>query len=369
MRIALYVDNLIGFEGSTRLEIELANSLNADIITAGYNPKINDWMRIKGKVIDLGNRSSKFSIPLSYFFEAPLRFLFCKNFKYDLHIFSGNSTIYAARKTNNNMLLCLTPDRFFYDLKQWKLKNSGLIRNIVFRLYIYLFQNKDQEIIKNYMRTIVSISKNVQKRVKKYYGRSSFVIYPQFDTKRFKFDKFGDYFLAVSRLMPEKRMDLIATAFTNMPDKKLVIVGNGPENNKIRKIINGHKNISLLNNVQDEKLHSLYGNCLATIYMPIDEDFGFIPLEGMASGKICVAADEGGCKETVVDKKTGFLIPASESSIINTVSSFKASNATKMKDACIKQAQKFDTKVIHKQWKQFLSNQFQGTSRLNVKKL
>lgn len=170
----------------------------------------------------------------------------------------------------------------------------------------------------------------------------------------FKFEQFGDFYLAVSRLNPEKRISLIAKAFTKLPQKKLIIVGSGPEKNKILKIINNNKNIQLLVDVNEEELANLYSNCLAVIYMPIDEDFGLVPLEGMASGKVCIAADEGGCKETVIDGKTGFLIKATEKNIINIINDFNINQAKKMKSDCINQAKRFSIEKCIREWKKEL---------------
>jgi glycosyltransferase involved in cell wall biosynthesis len=145
-------------------------------------------------------------------------------------------------------------------------------------------------------------------------------------------------------------MSLVAKAFTKLPNKRLVIVGDGPEKNKILQIINNYKNIKLLVNVNDNELQDLYSNCFALIYMPVNEDFGLVPLEGMASGKICIAANEGGCKETVIDGKTGFLITASEKNIINTINKLNIKKVEKMKDDCIRQANKFNIDDYAKKW-------------------
>jgi len=355
MRIGIYVDSLIGIGGATRVQIELANNLNADIITAGFNPEVTKWFPIKGKIIDIGNLTHKFNGAISYFFESPLRFLFCKSFNYDLHIFMGTSSIFASKKENNNVWFCFSPNRFMYDMKEWKLSNSDIFRRYIFKLHVLMFQRKDQEVIKNNFRTIIAQTKTVKQRIKKYYRKKSSIIYSPLNTSIYNFKEFGDFYLAVSRLTAEKRMDLIAKAFTKMAHKKLILVGDGPDRHKLEQIIKGHNNIKFLKTVDEKKLIDLYANCFAVIYMPIDEDYGLVPLEGMASGKICIAANEGGCLETVINGKTGFLIEAEENKLIETVKTLNIKKVQSMKNYSIKWSKNFDIKIIIKQWEKVIS--------------
>ncbi|SRR5258706_789067 len=350
MKVAIYCDSLIGKGGSERVVIELANRLGADIICCGFNNDIENWLPIKNNVYNIGNLSYKFSIPLSFFFEIPIRFLFYKNENYDVNIFFGISSIFAAKKGKGNIWFCFTPNRLLYDLKEWKLENSSFLKRKFFQTHILIFKKIDQNIIKNNVTTIIAQTEHVKERIKKYYKKNSQVIYSPIDTTKYKFNKVGDYFLAVSRLMPEKRMDLIAKAFTKLKNYKLIIVGDGLEKGKIFNIVNGYRNITLLSDVSEEKLIELYSKCFAVIYMPIREDFGLVPLEAMASGKICIAANEGGCKETIVDRKTGYLIKATERNLIKLVKKLDKQHLVKMKKDCIQQSKKFDIKNTIKLW-------------------
>jgi len=356
-KIGIFHDSLTIKGGADRVIIELANHLDADLITSGFNPELKKWVDIKTKVIDIGNISIKYIFMIGYNIEAPLRFfLNRRKFDYDIYIFSLFSSIFAARPNKLNILFCHTPNRILYDLRKIRIDRANIINKILYKIYIKILYSKDQNIIKNNIQKIISISKNVQTRVKKYYNQKAEVIYPPIDTKKFKFKKFGDFYLAVSRLIPEKRIDLVTKAFIKLPDERLIIVGDGPEKKKILKIIKNNKNIELLSNVDDRKLKELYSTCLATIYMPFDEDFGLVPLEGMASGKACIAANEGGCKETIINGKTGFLIEATEKDIVNVIKKFNLKKAEQMKEDCIKQSKKFDTKNYIKNWKRVIQN-------------
>ena len=350
-KIAVYYDSLLGKGGAERVVIELANTLNADIITSGYNPEIAQWMPIKGKVIDLGNFSMNFFKPLGILFEAPLRYLLNNKYQdYDINIYCGFISIFGAKKGKTNIWRCFTPNRMMYDLKEEKQKNSDILKKLAFKLHVLLFNKRDQEIVKNRFDRIIVQSKNVQQRVKKYYGINANLIYDPVDTKKHYFKKNGDFYLSIARLFPEKRVDMIVDAFLTMPDKKLVIVGDGPEKEKISIKIKKTKNISLITSITEKKLLELYSSCLATIYIPKDEDYGLIPLESMAAGKPCIAANEGGCKETIIHKKTGFLIKADKNELIKTIQNESLATIKKMRMDCIRQAKKFDITIFAKQW-------------------
>jgi len=356
MKIAIYYDSLVGKGGAEKVVIELANKLKADIICSGVSSEIKNWLPIKRRIINIGNLTHKYSIPFSFFIEIPIRFLLYKNDNYDINIFLGTSSIFAAKKDKINIWFCFTPNRLLYDLKEWKLRNNSFIKKIFFQAHILAFKNIDQKIIKNNFTTIIAQTEHVKERILKYYGKDSQVIYSFLDVTKYSFNKIGDYFLTVSRLMPEKRVDLIARTFTKLKKHQLIIVGDGSEKSNILNIIKGHSNITLLSDISEKKLIDLYANCFAVIYMPIREDFGLVPLEAMASGKICIAANEGGCIETVIDKKTGFLIDATERSIIKIVKRLNKQHVAIMRRNCILQANKFDTERIIKLWENLIKN-------------
>jgi glycosyltransferase involved in cell wall biosynthesis len=354
MKIGIFHDTLMHKGGAERAIIELANHLNADLITAGYNPELSKWIDIKTQVIDIGNLSIKHCYAIGYNLEAPLRFFMNRtSFDYDIYIFSLFSSIFAARPHKANIWFCCTPNRILYDLRTVRLNRANILKQLLYRSYIKLFLPRDQRAINN-MYKIIAGSITVQSRITKYYNRESQVIYPPIDTNKFTFNSYGDFYLSVSRLVPEKRIDLIAKAFTQMPNHNLTIVGNGPERNKLRNIISGHNNIRLVTSADDKQLQELYSTCLATVYMPLNEDFGLVPLESMAAGKPCIAANEGGCKETVIDGKTGLLIKATEKDIIRAVQKLDIAAAKKMKTNCLKWVKKFDAKECIEQWKKEL---------------
>jgi glycosyltransferase involved in cell wall biosynthesis len=146
---------------------------------------------------------------------------------------------------------------------------------------------------------MIADSKFISKRIKKVYGRESVVIYPPVDVVGFGLvENKHDYYLTASRMVPYKRMDLIVEAFAKMPDKKLVVIGDGPEMDKIKSFATS--NVQILGYQSFEVLRTHMQNAKAFVFAA-EEDFGITPLEAQACGTPVIAYGKGGALETVVD--------------------------------------------------------------------
>ena len=167
----------------------------------------------------------------------------------------------------------------------------------------------------------IANSKTVQKRITKYYGRESDVIYPPVEVSKFQiFPRQDNYFLAGGRLVPYKRFDLIVQAFNKL-SIPLKIFGEGPEYQKLKEM--AKPNVEFLGKVSDEEKEKLYKKCLAFIH-PQEEDFGLMVIEAMASGRPVIAYAKGGALETVVEGKTGkFFNEQSWESLAHTIIRFR----------------------------------------------
>jgi len=198
------------------------------------------------------------------------------------------------------------------------------------------------------MDKIIANSKNVQARIKKYLKTDSQVIYPPIEIEKFRWYQQDGYYLSFGRVDELKRIEAIAQAFTKMPNKKLVITSSGPNLKNVQKIAKDHQNITITGWTSDEQLTALVGKCIATIYIPIDEDFGMTTLEGMSAGKPCIGVDQGGLKETIIQNKTGTLIPADFKidDLANAIQKMDKTTALGMKDDCISQAKQFNHKIF-----------------------
>jgi len=203
-----------------------------------------------------------------------------------------------------HLCYCYTPMRYVWDLYHTYLQHTKLspLAGRVFRWsahYLRLWDHASAQRVDKFL----AISETVRERIRRIYGRRAPVVYPPVDTEYFVPDQSGarDYFLAVSRLVPYKRVDLAIEAF-NHREEQLLIVGEGPLENRLKRMAG--RNIEFLGAVSDDELRILYQNCRALVF-PAEEDFGLTPVECMACGRPVVALGYGGAAETVLAGRTG----------------------------------------------------------------
>jgi glycosyltransferase involved in cell wall biosynthesis len=182
-------------------------------------------------------------------------------------------------------------------------------------------------------KKIFTCSNNVKNRLEKYCGIQSEVLYhPPRLVGNFKCKDYEDFLLSVGRLELNKRVDLIIKAFKHVDkDKKLVIVGDGPQKDNLKKLayeLGIQKRIKFVGWVNDFTLVDLYSRCLGVIYPPQDEDYGYVTLEAFSSKKpVVTTSDSGGVLEFVEEGKSGFVAspdPESLSENINRLTKEKS---------------------------------------------
>lgn len=204
---------------------------------------------------------------------------------------------------------CHTPMRYAWDMKEAYLKDANFrlpgmetyVRKTLRRLRQWDYFTAQQ------VDHFLANSHNVARRIGKYYRREADVLYPPVDIDSFAFYEGprGDYFLAASRLVPYKRLDIIVQAFAQDPQKRpLKIVGNGPEFKRLARLADGHGHIELLGYLEGGALHQLMQRARAFVFAA-EEDFGILPLEAQACGTPVIAYGKGGALETVKGETHG----------------------------------------------------------------
>ena len=229
---------------------------------------------------------------------------------HDLIISSSHAVAKGVITSPNQLHISYihSPMRYAWDQMNTYLKNSSygklginLLTRIILknlREWDYLSSVRIDKIICN--------SNFTAKRVKKYWGRDSKVIHPPVDTNRFFPKKSRDnYYLSVSRLVPNKRIDLLVKAFNKL-DLPLIIIGNGPEKKELMKI--AKKNIKFLGYQSDQEIKTYMEECRAFVYAGV-EDFGIAPVEAMAAGAPIIASGEAGILDTVKCIKSNAKLP------------------------------------------------------------
>ncbi len=220
---------------------------------------------------------------------------------------------------------CHSPVRYAWDLQHQYLKETNKDRGLTGLLARYfLHKIRIWDIRSSFgVDTFIANSKFIARRIEKTYRRKAEVVNPPVDVEEFNLieDK-QDYYLTCSRLVPYKRIDLIAKAFTFMPEKRLIIIGSGPDYEKIKKIATN--NIELKGYLPFKDLKSFMEGAKAFIFAA-EEDFGIVPVEAQACGTPVIAYGKGGCLETVVDGITGVHFSTqNEQAIIDAVKRFES---------------------------------------------
>lgn len=156
------------------------------------------------------------------------------------------------------------------------------------------------------------------------------------------------YYISFSKLSTLKRVDQVVEAFREMPDKKLLVIHgeNDPQKDEITGMAKNHHNIAFLILEDNNELPRYIARAIATIFIAKNEDFGMVALESMACGVPVIGVDEGGIKETVVDGKTGILIPseANKEVLKTAIQNMTQECALSMKEDCVHRAKEFSLK-------------------------
>lgn len=343
MKIALAVDKLENYGGVERIVSLIADRFDVDIYTGWYRPDVT-FQNLREKrvsqLIPTGSHLHKKSMYRLRGRYLQHRFKTLRMAGYDAYLTFGGKSLGIARRHHPCIWHCQAPTRWLYDLYFEELKKFSFPKKQLFQISCFFLRREDQENVRHVDR-IIAISGNVRDRVKKTYGRASVIAYPPVNLARFRYKKTGDFYLSSARLTPDKRVDVIVSAFREIPDKKLVVAGGGPDLEKIRQMASGYPNIEVLGWVSEEKLEELYADCIATIAASLHEDFGLVATESMAAGKPAIAPGDKGFAETVIDKKTGLLIDPNKENIIAAVKYLTPEKAKEMRIDCERRAQDF----------------------------
>jgi glycosyltransferase involved in cell wall biosynthesis len=343
--------------GGERLAHTLCHGLRLDLAFGERSDQGFDLSDLPGKLIDLKSYSKIWGWRTAKRFY---NFCYATDFLnyYETVIYSGQNSPLAVHNhpAGKNIYYCHTPPRSLYDLKDYRLASLSFSQRLQHRAFNFYFQPLFESAI-NRMDVVVANSVNIQKRIKKYLHKDSIVIHPPSDTESFHWLGQEDYYFSFARLDSLKRIDVIVKAFTQMPDKRLVIASTGPEMRRLQQLADGHKNITFTGPVDDPQLKDLLGKSIASIYIPRDEDFGMSPVESLAAGKPVLGVAEGGVLETIVHDETGILIPANPSpeDLITAVHQLTPKRALSMREACEQRAGLFDTKIFLEKMRQLIA--------------
>ncbi len=269
--------------------------------------------------------------------------------KYDLIISSSHIAAKGVLTSPEQLHISYihTPVRYAWDQMETYINKSSLKKyGLELPLRYLLFKLREWDFISGHRPDYLIANSNfTSRRIKKYWGLNSEVIHPPVNIKRFKFDlERKNFYLSVCRLVPNKRVDLIIEAFNKL-GLPLVVVGEGPEKTKLKKLAN--PNIHFYGNESNSKVEKLMSTCRAFIYAGI-EDFGIAPVEAMASGAPVIGLAKGGLLDTVN------CLTDSPKNKIYTGLLFKEQNSCNIKDT----VSWFEEKKVWKKFYPEIQNKF-----------
>jgi glycosyltransferase involved in cell wall biosynthesis len=202
--------------------------------------------------------------------------------------------------------------REYYDLwPQWQAQLSWKTQ-VKERVRRALIHAADRALLSPRRLTrLFAISDTVRRRLSEYLGLASELLYPPPPIRAYRCEGYGDFFFAVSRLTPHKRLDLLVRALAEPPVRhvRCVIAGDGPEAPSLKALartLGVDSRIDFVGRVDDAQMLDYYARCRAVCFTPLREDYGFVTAEAFASGKAVITAiDSGGPAELVSDGRDG----------------------------------------------------------------
>lgn len=284
---------------------------------------------------------------------------------YDLVISSSHAVAKGVLASPDALHVCYvySPMRYAWDLQHAYLAQEALGRGLTAapaRWLLHRLRIWDHRSAAGVDR-FVAISRFVARRILKAYRRSAAVIYPPVDIEAFQPGaERADYYLTVARLMSYKRVDLMVEAFRAMPERRLVVIGGGPEQARLRAA--APANVELLGHQPQEAVRRHMQRARAFLFAAI-EDFGISPVEAQACGTPVIALARGGVAESVVgldsDSPTGVLFEEqSAAGIVGAVRVFEANAQRISAQACRKQAERFSAARFRSEFSTFVENEF-----------
>lgn len=277
---------------------------------------------------------------------------------YDLIISSSHAVAKGVLTHSGQVHICYchSPMRYAWDLYHQYINESNLNTGIKGLFVKWVLHNIRQWDIASANRVdyFISNSNYIGKRIQKVYNRESVTIYPNVAVHNFNVNhKREDYYFTCSRMVPYKKIDLIVEAFNQMPDKKLIVIGDGPDFKKIQKLAGN--NITLMGfQVFDILKHHL-SQCKAFVFAA-EEDFGMIPVEAQACGTPVIAYGRGGVLETVLNNKTGlFFNEQTACAIIEAVNLFEKNQKNFNHAEIAVHAQLFSSEIFRQSIKEYIS--------------
>lgn len=282
---------------------------------------------------------------------------------YDLVISSSHAVAKGVRTGPRQIHVSYvhSPMRYAWDLQDQYLRETKLdrgMKGLLARWVLQRLRSWDARTA-NGVDKFIANSHYIADRVRKSYNRDADVIYPPVDIDAFTLRTSKDnYYVTASRLVPYKKVDLVVEAFAEMPDKQLVVIGDGPSLPKVR--ATARHNVTFLGHLKRDDLVRHLQAARAFIFAA-EEDFGILPVEAQACGTPVIAFGRGGATESVIgldfDDPTGlFFAEQSAAAIRTSVATFESMSTRISPLACRRNAERFSAMRFRESFSAYIEN-------------
>jgi glycosyltransferase involved in cell wall biosynthesis len=282
--------------------------------------------------------------------------------EFDLVISSSHAVAKGVLTHANQVHVCYchSPIRYAWDLYHQYMHEAGLnkgVKGFLAKLILHYIRNWDYTTA-NRVDYFVANSNYIARRIHKVYNKKATVIYPPVNVTGFELvDEKEDFYVTVSRMVPYKKIDIIVEAFRSMPDKKLIIIGDGPDFDKIKS--KATRNVTLMGYQPFDVLKSHMQRAKAFIFAA-EEDFGITPVEAQACGTPVIAFARGGAVETVIDGITGILFhEQTATALLDALRQFEEGGLIFNAHTIRENASRFSTDVFKKTIASFIETKLQ----------
>jgi len=283
---------------------------------------------------------------------------------YDLVVSSSSAVAKGVIVSPDALHVCYlhSPMRYAYDLKFTYLDGTRGLAASVLRWLLHRLRRWDHASSAG-VDHFVAASRFVARRLQKAYRRdASAVIHPPVDTERFRPGTAPreDYYVTVGRLETFKRVDVLLEAFAALPDRRLVVVGDGPEWRRLR--ASCPANVELVGRETPDQVRDRLQRARAFVFASVD-DFGIAPVEALACGTPVIAFRKGGAAETVAgleaSRPTGvFFEEQSAPAVLQAIRSFESQSSRISADACREAALAFSAERFRAQLGEFAARAY-----------
>jgi UDP-N-acetylmuramyl pentapeptide phosphotransferase/UDP-N-acetylglucosamine-1-phosphate transferase/glycosyltransferase involved in cell wall biosynthesis len=252
---------------------------------------------------------------------------------------------------------CHSPARYAWDLQEQYLGTNNItsgIKSLLARVILHYIRTWDVR-SSNGVDHFLTNSNFIARRVEKCYRRHADTIYPPIDVSHFRASpRREDFYFALGRLVPYKRNDVLVEAFNQMPDKQLVIVGDGPELERLK--AKAKPNVKLMGFQTQEQVRHYLSLCKGFVFAA-EEDFGIVLVEAQASGAPAIAFGSGGAKEIVIDGQTGlFFDQQTPASVVAAVQRFESRSWDH--NLIVKSVERFSAERFRSELEQFVNQRY-----------